>query len=146
MEQFPWDMDVRWDCRDAKDIARLKNWTIAQLDRGPTRAELERDLEIDNDEQFWLEQSRYFGAILKRGQVRLAAKEQNYKELERLSGNDPDLRALGYRELSRKHSVGREKGEARPRDLPYVLRIVLMDAHTEVEKIKKLWKQKFGTT
>lgn len=52
----------------------------------------------------------------------------------------PELRRLAFR----KHRVGREKGEARPRDLSRVTRLCCEQALEDVALIRRIWKQHFG--
>jgi hypothetical protein len=135
----------RWDCRNSTDRKLLEDWTNAQLDLmdEPTDAELELNSEMENDESYRATMERHFSSILKRGKTIVAAKNKDVKALDQLM-TDPELKDLALRLLTRKPSRGRKKGELRPTDISQPLRWMLEDASSDVDRIKAIWKLKFG--
>jgi hypothetical protein len=75
-------------------------------------------------------------------------KAKLYKEklIKYLDGHmgDHELRNFAIQMLARPHEVGRERGESRPGDHPYMVRIILPDAAQDVEDIQNIWKKNFN--
>jgi hypothetical protein len=127
-----------WDFRNEQDARSFKRWIIQQLEQAeePTEDDLWREAHMPSDE--------YFSDRLKRGRVINAARERDTRVTERLTVSNPELKNLAIRELARRRSRGREKGEARPRDISAVEKELQGWALRDVELIRQICLREYG--
>jgi hypothetical protein len=92
---------------------------------------------------------KYYTRRLQRGRVIIAAKQRDVHALDRLTANDPALAKLALRVLTNRRGRGRQKGEARPRDLSPSEKALLEDALRDLDRIREIcverWQRWKGT-
>lgn len=106
----------RWDCRNAADQKRLEEWTIERLNEldEPTAEDLQREIEMNDDEKYIYETRRLISERLTRGAVIVAAKNKDREALTRLLAKSPHLQPLAMRVLLTKKGKGQKRASRAP--------------------------------
>jgi hypothetical protein len=108
---------------------------------------LERETPTDFDlytltDEYAAQETQYWSRKLKRGRLIQAVEAKDIATIDRLTDNDPELKRLAFRLLTRKHGPGREKGEPRPTlDIPEKVREALAEAAADIPRIKRICQE-----
>ncbi|MBR1286635.1 hypothetical protein JQ597_31735 [Bradyrhizobium sp. AUGA SZCCT0177] len=116
------------------------NRQLDEMDE-PTAEDIDRYIEMSCDNSYNDAVARRNGRILQRGLVISAARDRNVEAIDRLTANDPELKDLAVRELAHVHGRGREKGEARPRDISAIEKALLGYAIRDLDEIRWVCKK-----
>jgi len=121
-----------WAFRGERDRLQFKAWMNQQLDDATSP-----DIDL-NDPAYVDAVERHFTQQLKRGRVIIAAQQRDGNALARLTANDPHLKDLAIRQLVQVRARGRQKGEARPKDLTSIEKALLDDALRDLDRIREI--------